>query len=88
MTKRVTPLKFEDSSLLIKGYLRKSVQRKSKCQTTNQNVQSKIEVVIPLETCVTVPVLANFKDAATCLYFKKVFNSNRNLEEIYTVQIL
>ena len=33
----------------------------------------------------TVPVLANFKEAATCLYVKKVFNSNRNLEDIYAV---
>jgi hypothetical protein len=31
---------------------------------------------------VTVPVLANFKDAATYLYIEKVFNSNRNLEDI------
>ena len=31
----------------------------------------------------TVPVLANFKEAATFLYIEKVFNSNRNLEDIY-----
>ena len=31
-----------------------------------------------------VPVLANFKESATCLYVEKVFNSNRNLEDIYT----
>ena len=42
-----------------------------------------IKVVIPLETCVTVPVLANFRETATCLYIEKVFNSNRNLEDIY-----
>ena len=47
-------------------------RRKSKFRTTNQNVRSKIKVVIPLETCVTVPVLANFKEAAACLYVKKV----------------
>ena len=58
-------------------------RRKSKLQTTDQNIQFKIEVVIPAETCVTVPVLASFKDAATYLYVKKVFNSNRNLEDIY-----
>ena len=33
----------------------------------------------------TVPVLANFKEAATCLYIEKVFNSNRNLEDINAV---
>jgi hypothetical protein len=34
---------------------------------------------------VTVPVLANFKEVATSLYVENVFNSNRNLEDIYAV---
>ena len=58
-------------------------RRKSKFRTTDQNVWSRIKVVIPPETCVTVPVLANFKESATCLYVEKVFNSNRKLEDIY-----
>ena len=41
-------------------------RRKSKFWTTDQNVELKIKAVIPPETCVTVPVLANFKDAVTC----------------------
>ena len=60
-------------------------RRKSRFRTTDQNVRSRIKVVIPPETCVTVPVLANFKESATCLYVEKVFNSNRNLEDIYAV---
>ena len=32
----------------------------------------------------TVPVLANFPDKSTSLYIKKIFNSNRNLEDVYT----
>src|SRR6202453_345676 len=59
------------------------IRRKSKYRANNQNVQSRIKVVIPLETCVTVPVLANFPDKSTSLYVEKVFSSNRNLEDVY-----
>jgi len=43
-----------------------------------------VEVVIPPETCVSVPVLANFPEKSDSLYIEKIFNSNRNLEDIYT----
>src|SRR6202453_3236092 len=59
------------------------IRRKSKYRTSDQNIWSRIKVVIPPETCVTVPVLANFPDKSTSLYVEKIFNSNRNLEDVY-----
>ena len=70
-------------SLTNKGFLKKInhqrnqwIKRKSKFQASDQNVQSKVKVVIPPETCVTVPVLANFPKKSESLYVKKIFNSN------------
>src|ERR1700683_1540369 len=60
------------------------IRRKSKYQASDQNIWSKIKVIIPPETCVTVPVLANFPDKSTSLYVEKIFNSNRNLEDVYS----
>src|ERR1700683_2956873 len=59
------------------------IRRKSKYRASNQNVRSRIKVVIPPEACVTVPVLANFPDKSTSLYIEKVFSSNKNLEDVY-----
>ena len=77
-------------SLTNKGFLKKInhqrnqwIKHKSKFQASNQNVRSKVKVVIPPETCVTVPVLANFPEKSEFLYVKKIFDSNWNLEDIY-----
>src|ERR1700683_3612448 len=59
------------------------IRRKSKYRASDQNVRSRIKVVIPPETCVTVPVLMNFPDKSTSLYVEKVFSSNKNLEDVY-----
>ena len=49
----------------------------------DQNVQSKSKIVIPPETCVTVPVIANFPEKSDSLFVEKLFSSNRNLEDVY-----
>src|ERR1700683_5478136 len=59
------------------------IRTKSKYQANDQNIRSKIKVIIPLETCVTVLVLANFPNRSNYLYVEKVFSSNRNLEDVY-----
>ena len=41
-------------------------------------------MVIPPETSVTVPVLANFPSSSNCLYVEKVFSTNRNTDDVYT----
>jgi hypothetical protein len=59
------------------------IRRKTKFRATDQNVRSKSKIVIPPETCVTVPVIANFPEKSDSLFVEKVFSSNRNLEDVY-----
>jgi hypothetical protein len=42
-----------------------------------------LKVVIPPETCIKIPVLANFPDKSTSFYVEKIFNSNQNMEDVY-----
>ena len=44
----------------------------------------RLRIVIPLETSVTVLVVANFPDKLDSLYVENVFSSNQNLEDIST----
>jgi len=41
------------------------------------------KIVIPPETSVAIPVLANFPAGSDRLYVEKVFSSNRNLDDFY-----
>jgi hypothetical protein len=41
------------------------------------------KIIIPPETSVTVPVLANFPAGCNHLYIKNVFSSNRNTDDLY-----
>src|ERR1700685_1956 len=56
---------------------------KTKFRKTDRNVQSSVKIVIPPETSVTVPVLANFPSGWNCLYVEKVFSTNRNPDNVY-----
>ena len=40
-------------------------------------------VVIPPETSVAIPVLANFPKGSNCLYIEKIFMTNRNHDDVY-----
>src|SRR6202035_4160311 len=56
---------------------------KTKFRKTHRNIQSSVKIVIPPETSVTVPVLANFPSGLNCLYVEKVFSTNRNPDNVY-----
>jgi hypothetical protein len=59
------------------------IRHKTKFWKSDQNIRSKVKIVIPPETCVTIPVLANFPETSETLYIKKILNSNWNLEDVY-----
>jgi hypothetical protein len=59
------------------------IRRKAKFRATDQNMRSKLKIVIPPKTCVTVLVIANFPEKSDSLFVEKVFSSNRNLEDVY-----
>ena len=68
----------------------KSTHRKNqrfKCKTKfrghDRNVQSAVKIVIPPETSIAVPVLANFPSGSNCQYVEKVFSTNQNTDDIY-----
>ena len=46
-------------------------------------VRSAVEVVIPPETSVAVPILTNFPSGSNCLYVEKVFSTNQNADNVY-----
>ena len=56
---------------------------KTKFREHDKNIRSTVKIVIPPETCVAVPVLANFLSHSNCLYVEKVFSTNRNSDDIY-----
>ena len=56
---------------------------KNKFREHNRNVGSAIKIIIPPETSVAVPVLANFPSGLNCLYIKKVFSTNQNADDMY-----
>src|ERR1700683_1197304 len=58
-------------------------KQKTKFRKTDRNVQSSVKIVIPPETSVAVPVLANFPSGLNCLYVEKVFSTNRNPDDVY-----
>ena len=58
-------------------------KRKTKFRKTDRNVRSSVKIVIPPETSVAVPVLANFPSGLNCLYVEKVFSTNRNPDDVY-----
>src|ERR1700727_3676813 len=59
-------------------------KRKTKFRKTDRNVQSSVKIVIPPETSVAVPVLANFPSGLNSLYEEKVFSTNSNPAEVST----
>ena len=59
-------------------------KRKTKFREHNRNIRSAVKIVIPPETSVAVPVLANFPSGLNCLYVEKVFSTNRNADDVYT----
>src|SRR5882757_5466275 len=59
------------------------IRRKSKFRATDQNVRSKLKIVIPPETCVTVPVMANFLENSDSLFVEKILAADHNLEDVY-----
>jgi hypothetical protein len=58
-------------------------KHRTKFQNSDRNVQSATKIVIPPETSVTVPVLANFPAGSNHLYVEKVFSWNRNPDNLY-----
>src|ERR1700683_5835403 len=56
---------------------------KTKLRKTDRNVRSSIKIIIPPETSVAVPVLANFPSGLNYLYVEKVFSTNRNPDDVY-----
>ena len=59
-------------------------KRKTKFREHDRNIRSAVKIVIPPETSVAVPVLANFPSGSNCLYVEKVFSTNRNADDVYT----
>jgi hypothetical protein len=58
-------------------------KRKTKFREHDRNILSAVKIVIPPETSVAVPVLANFPSGLNCLYVDKVFSTNRNADDVY-----
>ena len=58
-------------------------KRRTKFREHDRNIRSAVKIVIPPETSVAVPVLANFPAGSNCLYVEKVFSTNRNADDIY-----
>ena len=57
--------------------------RSTKFREHDRNIRSAVKIVIPSETSVAVPVLANFPSGSNCLYIEKVFSTNRNADDVY-----
>ena len=57
---------------------------KTKFREHDRNIWSAVKIVIPPETSIMVPILANFSSGLNCLYVEKVFSTNRNADNIYT----
>ena len=55
----------------------------TKFREHNRNIRSAVKIVIPPETSVAVPVLANFPSGSNCLYVEKVFSTNQNTDDVY-----
>ena len=58
-------------------------KQKTKFREHDRNIRSAVKIVIPPETSVAVPVLANFPSGSNCLYVEKVFSTNRNADDVY-----
>ena len=58
-------------------------KHKTKFREHDRNIWSAVKIVIPPETSVAVPVLANFPSGSNCLYVEKVCSTNRNTDNIY-----
>src|ERR1700683_5518775 len=58
-------------------------KRKTKFRKSDKNVRLTVKMIIPPETSVAVPVLANFPSGLNCLYVEKVFSTNRNPDDVY-----
>jgi hypothetical protein len=58
-------------------------KRKTKFREHDRNIRSTVKIVIPPETSVAVPVLANFPSGSNCLYVEKVFSTNRSTDNVY-----
>ena len=48
-----------------------------------KNIWSGIKIIIPHETSIAVPILANFPSSSKCLYVEKVFSTNQNADDVY-----
>ena len=58
-------------------------RKKRRYQSTDPNVRAAARVVIAPETCVAVPVLANFPGNSDFIYVEKVFTTHRNTDDVY-----
>ena len=58
-------------------------KRKTKFREHDRNVRSAVKIVIPPQTSVAVPVLANFPSGLNCLYVEKAFSTNRHANNAY-----
>lgn len=62
---------------------RQKFKRKQRFRASDSKVRSTAKMVIPPETCIAVPVAANFPKGSNSLYVEKTFSTNRNTEDIY-----
>src|SRR6267154_4441118 len=58
-------------------------KRKTRFRESDKEIRSAVKIVIPPETSVTIPILANFPKGLNCLYVEKVFLTNRNPDDVY-----
>ncbi len=58
-------------------------KRKTKFRENDKKIRSAVKIVIPPETSVAIPILANFPKGSNCLYVEKVFSTNRNPDDVY-----
>jgi hypothetical protein len=58
-------------------------KRRTRFRNSDMNIRSAAKIIIPPETSVAIPVLANFPTGSNQLYVEKVFSSNRNPDDFY-----
>jgi hypothetical protein len=58
-------------------------RKKTRFRTSDRNIRSAIKILVPPQTSVAVPVLANFPTETNVLYVEKVFTTNTNPEDVY-----
>src|SRR6266436_8457714 len=58
-------------------------KRKTKFRENDKKIRSVVKIIIPPETSIAIPILANFPKGSNCLYVEKVFSTNRNPDDVY-----